>query len=95
MGNLEIFIGGVAGALWALAGVILFYLALEKQKESIGIQLETLTAQKDELRLTREELKETKLIFKEQSETQILIQFETSFHNLIQLFRDHIGRHYK
>ncbi|MBL0294060.1 MAG: hypothetical protein IPQ04_07295 [Saprospiraceae bacterium] len=35
------FVGGVAGALWALAGVILFYVALEKQKNRCPFKLKS------------------------------------------------------
>lgn len=81
------FVGGVAGSLWALAGVILFYVALEKQKEALDIQLEEFALQREELQLQRNELKETRAVFQEQSKTQQLAQFETSFYNLLELFK--------
>ena len=74
------FVGGVAGALWALAGVILFYVALEKQKESLSFQIK-------EFKLQSQELRETRAIFKEQSDTQKLMQYETTFYNLIDLLQ--------
>jgi len=80
IGQFGDFIGGVAGAIWALAGVILFYVALDKQKEALSLQL-------NEFNLQREELEKTREIFNEQSNTQIITQFETSFYNLLNLFQ--------
>lgn len=85
------FVGGVAGSLWALAGVILFYVALEKQKEALDIQVKEFALQREELKLQRNELAETKAVFKEQSKTQQIAQFETVFYNLIELFKASIN----
>ena len=38
VGQLGDFIGGVAGSIWALAGVILFYLAFQSQKAALDDQ---------------------------------------------------------
>lgn len=53
-------IGGVVGSLWALAGVILFYLAFDKQKESLQEQRNAIALQSEELKLQRKELIETR-----------------------------------
>lgn len=73
------FIGGLVGSIWALAGMILFYIALTKQKESLQVQ-------KDDLALQKEELRETRKVFIKQEKTLELQQFENSFYNLINLF---------
>lgn len=55
-------IGGIVGSLWALAGVILFYLALENQKknselnkQAVEQQIKTLNLQITEFREQRKE----------------------------------------
>ncbi len=70
-------IGGVIGSLWALAGVILFYLALESQKESYQLSRESLNKQVEALNAQIEESKEQGKIFTRsaiaQEKTQKLI----------------------
>lgn len=70
VGQLGDFVGGIAGSIWALAGVILFYVALQSQKESLNDQKlatqatiaavekqnEAITLQIEEISLQREEL---------------------------------------
>lgn len=63
------FFGGTVGTIWALAGVILFYLALIYQRR--------------ELELQRQELVESRKIQKEQSETISIQQFENTFFHLL------------
>ena len=65
------FIGGVVGSIWALAGVVLFYVALKEQRKEFNLQLE--------------ELKSTKEIYELQSNTLKIQQFESTFFNLINL----------
>ena len=82
------FIGGIVGSLWALAGVILFYVALKEQRKDfttnrkvLNAQSETLKQQIKEFELQRKELTETREIFKIQ-------KFETSFFNLLKFHND-------
>ncbi len=70
------FIGGVAGSLWALAGLFFIYIAFLGQKVEIKYQQEDLT-------LTREELKETKEVFKQQTKVMINQQLDNTFFNLL------------
>ena len=63
------FLGGTVGSIWALAGVILFFMALIYQKRELVLQ--------------REELKEGRKIMKEQSSTIALQQFENTFFQLL------------
>ena len=89
------FIGGVTGSLWALAGVILFYVALTEQrkdfktnKESLNAQTDALQQQIKEFELQREELSETRKVFKLQSKTLKKQQFESTFFNLLNLHHE-------
>ncbi|WP_034040025.1 hypothetical protein [Wocania ichthyoenteri] len=70
------FIGGVTGSLWALAGLFFIYIAFLGQKVEIKYQQEDLT-------LTREELKETKEVFKQQTQVMISQQLDNTFFNLL------------
>jgi len=86
------FVGGLIGSIWALAGVILFYVALSEQRKDFSTNREVLTAQTDALKqqikefeLQREELYETRKVFKKQSETLKTQQFESTLFNLINL----------
>ncbi len=63
------FFGGTVGSIWALAGVILFYLALIYQRR--------------ELELQRQELKDTREILEGQSITIAIQQFENTFFQLL------------
>ncbi len=63
------FLGGTVGSIWALAGVILFFLALIYQKRELVLQ--------------REELKESRKIMEHQSATIAIQQFENTFFQLL------------
>lgn len=63
------FLGGTVGSIWALAGVILFFLALIYQKHELVLQ--------------REELKESRKIMESQSKTIAIQQFENTFFQLL------------
>ncbi|MBV6645990.1 MAG: hypothetical protein KI790_11105 [Cyclobacteriaceae bacterium] len=63
------FLGGTVGSIWALAGVILFFLALVYQKR--------------ELELQRLELHESRKIMESQSKTIAIQQFENTFFQLL------------
>jgi hypothetical protein len=85
-------VGGVIGSIWALAGVILFYIALKEQRidfqtnrEVLNTQAEALKQQIIEFELQRQELIETRKIYQIQSETLRIQQFESTFFNLINL----------
>lgn len=63
IGQLGDFIGGIAGSMWALAGVILFYVALQSQKDALADQKEAtqatiraVSAQNESIKLQIEEL---------------------------------------
>ena len=63
------FIGGTVGSIWALAGVILFFLALIYQKRELVLQ--------------RIELHESRKIMESQSRTIAIQQFENTFFQLL------------
>lgn len=67
-------IAGIVGTLWALAGILLFY--------------NTLTLQKEELKLQREELSNTRKVLQEQGNTLKLQQSEATFFKLLENHRD-------
>lgn len=71
-GSIGDFIGGIVGSLWALAGVLFFYVALRYQK--------------DEFQLQREELEKTRYILNTQLSTLKKEQFENSFFKIFELF---------
>ena len=86
------FVGGFIGSIWALAGVILFYVALSEQRKDFATNRKVLNAQTDALKqqirefeLQREELSETRKVFKIQSDTLKIQQFESTLFNLINL----------
>ncbi len=86
------FISGVVGSLWALAGVILFYVALTEQrkdfktnKAALEKQIEALNLQTIEFKCQRDELELARRISLEQSKTLKKQQFETTFFSLLQL----------
>lgn len=67
------YISGLVGTIWALAGVFLFFLALNLQSKELSLQIQ--------------ELKETKEVFLAQQEVFHLEQFENSFFNLLKNLR--------
>lgn len=86
------FIGGFVGSLWALAGVVLFYVALKAQtkdfennKKVLETQVAALEKQIEEFQLQREELELTREVFIEQSTTLKIQQFESTFFNSLNL----------
>lgn len=85
------FFGGVVGAIWSLAGVILFYIALQEQRKDIKINQEALIKQIEEFELQRVELGETRAVFKDQSETLKIQRFENTFFQLMNLYNEIIG----
>jgi hypothetical protein len=92
------FVGGIIGSLWAFAGVILFYVALNEQREDIRtnrevlkIQVNALEQQIKEFELQREELELTREVFVDQSQTFKLQQFESTFFNSMTLLNNIIA----
>lgn len=89
------YIGGLIGSLWALAGVILFYVALTEQRDDIKTnrsvfitQVNALEQQIKEFELQREELELTREVFIDQSKTLKLQQFESTFFNSLNLLNN-------
>lgn len=98
VGQLGDFIGGIVGSIWALAGVILFYVALTEQREDIktnkkvlNAQVKALNQQIEEFKLQKVELEETRKVFKLQSDTMKLQQFESTFFNLLGIHQNNIS----
>jgi len=93
-------IGGVVGSLWALAGVILFYLGLMEQRKDIKTnqnaldkQIQALENQNKEIELQRQEYEMARNIFaeqrdvlKEQSKTSRIQQFDSTFYSLLDVY---------
>ncbi len=63
-------VGGLTGSLWALAGVILFYLALESQKESYRLNQLSVNKQVEALELQIKEFKIQGKIFTRTAKAQ-------------------------
>jgi hypothetical protein len=97
LGTLGDFVGGVLGSIWALVGVILFYLALKEQRRDIATnqnalakQIEALEIQTNEFSLQKGELIESRKVFIEQSKTLKKQQFETTFFSILNMYSDNI-----
>ena len=95
VGQFGDFVGGLIGSIWALAGVVLFYVALTEQRSDfatnrkvLDAQTEALKQQIKEFELQREELSETRKVFSIQSETLKKQQFESTFFNLLNLHHE-------
>jgi len=85
------YFSGIIGSIWSLAGVILFYVALQEQRRDIEINRIALEKQIQEFELQREELSETREVFKEQSETLKVQRFENTFFQLLNLHHEIIN----
>lgn len=86
-------IGGLIGSIWALAGVILFYIALTEQRkdfktnqDALNLQVQALNQQIEEFKLQRDELASSRKIYEEQSKTLYIQQFESSFFSLLNVY---------
>lgn len=93
IGQFGDFFGGVIGTLFSLVGVILFYISLKEQRadfttnqEGLKMQLEAFNQQIKEFELQRDELKETRKIFEQQTKTMRNQQFESNFYSLLNVF---------
>lgn len=82
------FFGGIIGSVWALAGVILFYVALQEQRKDIEINRTALEKQIQEFELQRVELGETRKVFEEQAQTLKVQRFENTFFQLLNLHHE-------
>lgn len=68
------FVGGAVGTLFALAGVVLYYVALTEQRkdlkinhDNLKIQTDALTQQIEEFRAQKEEMAETRKVYEQQT----------------------------
>lgn len=94
------FIGGVIGSILALAGIILYYVALKEQRreirlsqEALKLQVEALNHQIDEFKDQKIEMQETRKVhdkqtleFEKQTKLAKLQQFDASFYSLLNVF---------
>lgn len=67
LGQFGDLIGGLVGSIWAVAGVILFYLALREQRRDIQINQEALSTQIEEFKGQKIEMAETRKEHKRQT----------------------------
>jgi len=86
------FIGGVAGTLFALVAVILYYVALTEQRKDIKISQDALNCQVDALRQQitefqgqKKEMELTRKLYEEQTKTLRIQQFESNFYSFLDL----------
>ncbi|MBU1100220.1 MAG: putative phage abortive infection protein [Bacteroidetes bacterium] len=100
IGQFGDFIGGVVGSILALAGIVLYYVALKEQRKEIGVsqnalncQVEALNQQVEEFREQKKEMQETRKVydeqtkeFKRQTEISKQQQFDSSFYSLLDVF---------
>lgn len=89
------FIGGLVGTIWALAGVMLFYLALKDQRadiktnqETLQLQVTALNRQIEEFELQREEMESSRKVHEQQFKTSRLQQFDSHFYSLLNVYLD-------
>lgn len=75
------YVAGIVGALWALAGVVLFY-------ETLRIQRTEIKMQRHELELQRHEIMEQTDQIRKQNETMEIQYFETTFFQLLSLHNE-------
>lgn len=74
VGQFGDFVGGSVGTLFALAGVVLYYVALTEQRkdlkinhENLKIQTDALTQQIEEFKAQKEEMAETRRVYEQQT----------------------------
>jgi len=98
VGQFGDFAGGLIGSIWALAGVILFYVALNEQRQDIETnrevlktQVKALEKQIEEFELQRQELELTRHVFIEQRDTLKIQQFESTFFSMVNLHHQIVG----
>lgn len=74
VGQFGDFVGGAVGTLFALAGVVLYYVALTEQRkdlkinhDNLKIQTDALTQQIEEFKAQKEEMAETRKVYEQQT----------------------------
>lgn len=74
VGQFGDFVGGAVGTLFALAGVVLYYVALTEQRkdlkinqDNLKIQTDALTQQIEEFKAQKEEMTETRKVYEQQT----------------------------
>lgn len=84
IGQFGDFVGGVIGSLFALVGVILYYVALKEQRKdlkmnqnSLNLQTEALNQQVEEFKAQEKELRETREVYEKQTK---LFEKQTLFY---------------
>lgn len=84
IGQFGDFVGGVIGSLFALVGVILYYVALKEQRKdlkmnqnSLSLQTEALNQQVEEFKAQERELRETRAVYEKQTK---LFEKQTKFY---------------
>lgn len=96
VGQLGDFIGGIAGSIWALAGVILFYIALQSQKESLNDQkratqaaIDAVLKQSDSIHLQIKEisLQREEMAKSSNAQNKSQIALNNQLHNMINTSR--------
>jgi hypothetical protein len=93
MGEFGDFIGGIAGTLVALVGVILYYVALTEQRneikinqQALNLQINALNHQITEFQAQKEELISTRKIYEQQTKTMRNQQFDSNFYSLLNVY---------
>lgn len=79
VGQLGDFIGGFVGSIWTLSGVILFYVALQQQREDLKATMDIFTKQMEE----SQEQRKLQIL---QRDTLLLQQFESTFFNVLNIY---------
>jgi hypothetical protein len=79
------FVGGTVGSLWALAGIVLIYIAFLGQKQQIALQQIELKYSRIEILYSRLELEKQRGEIKNQNFTLYKQSSENSFKNYIEL----------
>ncbi len=84
VGQFGDFVGGVVGTLFALVGVVLYYVALTEQRkdlkinqDNLKIQTDALKQQIEEFKAQKEEMAETRKVYEQQTE---LFQEQTNLY---------------
>lgn len=82
------FTGGTVGAIWALGGIFLIYVAFLGQQQQLLYQQIELIQNQIEMRATQKELKGQKVELEEQNRLFKFQRFETAFFNLLNVQND-------
>lgn len=77
------FIGGVSGALWALAGLFFIYVAFLGQRSQLVLQKEEIRLSIEEVRASRIELEGQKKALNDQNQSLRIQRFENEYFSLL------------